>query len=52
MSSPTASAKGKEKAKPAFKSNWIIDLGWALLACIQQIGLVLEFQIVCAPVVK
>jgi hypothetical protein len=28
MSSPTTSAKGKENAKPAFKSNWIIDLGW------------------------
>jgi hypothetical protein len=28
MSSPTASAKGKEKAKPAFKSKWVIDLGW------------------------
>jgi hypothetical protein len=28
MSSPAASAKGKEKAKPAFKSKWIIVLGW------------------------
>jgi hypothetical protein len=34
MSSPTASAKGKEKAKPAFKSKWIIVLSW-LVACIQ-----------------
>jgi hypothetical protein len=25
---PAASAKGKEKAKPAFKSKWIIVLGW------------------------
>jgi hypothetical protein len=28
MSSATASAKGKEKAKPALKSKWIIVLGW------------------------
>jgi hypothetical protein len=28
MSSPAASAKGKEKAKPAFKSKWITVLGW------------------------
>jgi hypothetical protein len=26
MSSPAASAKGKEKAKPAFKSKWIVVL--------------------------
>jgi len=49
MSSPTASAKGKEKAKPAFKSKWIIDLGWLVS---KKIGLVLKFQSVCAPVVK
>jgi hypothetical protein len=28
MSSPAASAKGKEKAKPAFKSKWVIVFGW------------------------
>jgi hypothetical protein len=28
MSSPAASAKGKDKAKPAFKSKRIIALGW------------------------
>jgi hypothetical protein len=28
MSSPTASAKGKEKAKPAFQSKWSTVLGW------------------------
>jgi hypothetical protein len=28
MSSPAASAKGKEKAKPAFKIKWITVLGW------------------------
>jgi hypothetical protein len=51
MSSPTASAKGKEKAKPAFKSKWSTVLGW-LVACIQEIGLVLKFQSACASVVK
>jgi hypothetical protein len=52
MSSPTASAKGKEKAKPAFNQEQMEHR--PRLACIQQIGLVLvlKFQSVCAPVVK
>jgi hypothetical protein len=50
MSSPAASAKGKEKAKPAFKSKWINVLGW--LVYNKQIVLVLKFQSVCAPVTQ
>jgi hypothetical protein len=55
MSSPAASAKGKDKAKPpaAFKSKWIIVLVWLVPTSLyQQIVLVLKFQSVCAPVVK
>jgi hypothetical protein len=38
----------KGESKPAFKSNWVIDLGWLVSA--QQIGLVLKFQSKCLSV--